>query len=928
MSSRFILPLADVGSGIKPSDGAKLFFSINGLPFSSDPKDTFTDNTDATPNANPVIADSKGVFPDIYIVGSNRAVLKDKNDVQIWQIDDIDEAAIVSDTASSKSFVTLIGGPAETSAVENTGLVAGDVVNVKERTSGNGGESTWDVVLSTTVTENTFNIVQGTGVATLSLVLRLQTFVDMKKFGAVGDGTTDDTLAFNTATLYLKTSGGVIFAPDSTYIISDDASYLEANNTGIRMYSNITLAGQSRHKTILKMADSAVNATHVVHVDGGASVPWNTGRISNVNVRNLTIDGNRDNHDRVSLTDGVTTASSTTVTSAAALFTSAMVGFHINIDRNRGSFTITDVTASGSEAIVEVLGHDIRAGELIFISGITATGDFATMNNNSFTVVSVTKLFNERLQSVTVSKTLSSGSYTSGGTLVGGSLTTTIATFVSPTEITVTSAPILTTTQNKIQIEQGENGWGVSILGADDVVIENVTVKNCWGDGIYIDKEFGGTVLSPSTQINILNVDSDGNRRQGLSAVDVEFLNIDNSTFRNTGIDGVGPGAGIDLEPDAGIVRYVNITNSFMLDNVGEGFACSKIFTDTSGTPLVLGAADIYGTWDVFVSNCAMLRNRRYGVTAIACNEGLTIDNCTIKFNRAGGIRLRGLPTGKVTQQQKITNNIISWNQWFIGTVGSSNTDDPRNGHGIVMADNANKINMNNILISMNSIEYNDGHGVYCSGETADNLYITDNSIIGSGQELDNTYANIKVEGTKAEGLDISRNFVHKGYNSATTHPYGIASPFVFSAYGILVTTATTYDSVIARNNVRDGGNTADISITNMLNETAGTNNYAYSNFGFKTDSTVQSSAQNSATTGTSTVTINHTLDITPLSKHITLTISDDIGGTPMSTIPAFDTPPYISAISSTQITVKWAIGTGGVGNFLITARTLGSIID
>lgn len=114
MSTRFILPLADVGSGIKPSDGAKLFFSENGLPFSTNPKNTFTDNTDATPNANPVIADSKGVFPDIYITGSNRAVLKDKNDVQIWQADDLVERTI------PKTSDLIIYTPAGTGAVATT----------------------------------------------------------------------------------------------------------------------------------------------------------------------------------------------------------------------------------------------------------------------------------------------------------------------------------------------------------------------------------------------------------------------------------------------------------------------------------------------------------------------------------------------------------------------------------------------------------------------------------------------------------------------------------------------------------------------------------------------------------------------------------------------------------------------------------------
>jgi len=82
-------------------------------------------------------------------------------------------------------------------AVAATNLLAGDSINVAERTTGDGGGAMWDVVLSSSVTENTYNIVQCTGVPTLSLVLRINGVVDVKQFGAIGDGVTDDTLALS-----------------------------------------------------------------------------------------------------------------------------------------------------------------------------------------------------------------------------------------------------------------------------------------------------------------------------------------------------------------------------------------------------------------------------------------------------------------------------------------------------------------------------------------------------------------------------------------------------------------------------------------------------------------------------------------------------------------------------------------------------------
>jgi len=89
MSSRFILPFSDVGSGIKPSSGAKLFF------FETDgttPKNTFSDQLSTpTANTNPVIANSNGVFSDIFITGEYKVTLQDKNASQIFGLAFVDE---------------------------------------------------------------------------------------------------------------------------------------------------------------------------------------------------------------------------------------------------------------------------------------------------------------------------------------------------------------------------------------------------------------------------------------------------------------------------------------------------------------------------------------------------------------------------------------------------------------------------------------------------------------------------------------------------------------------------------------------------------------------------------------------------------------------------------------------------------------------
>jgi len=234
MSSRFIMPFADVGSGIKPSSGSKLFFfETDGVT----PKNTFSDQLSTpTANTNPVISDSNGVFGDIYIVGSYKIDLQNKNGSQISGGAIIKETATVEDNAFVKNLDTLA------LAVSEETLQDGDSLNLKERTTGNGGGAMWDVVLSSTVTEDTYGIVQCVGVPTLSLVVRIDGVADVKQFGATSADSTGaiqaaiDTLGVSGVLLIrdidTQVSGRVdIFNKSKFIVICESGSITQLTNT-------------------------------------------------------------------------------------------------------------------------------------------------------------------------------------------------------------------------------------------------------------------------------------------------------------------------------------------------------------------------------------------------------------------------------------------------------------------------------------------------------------------------------------------------------------------------------------------------------------------------------------------------------------------------------------------------------------------------
>jgi hypothetical protein len=105
------------------------------------------------------------------------------------------------------------------------------------------------------------------------------TIVNVKSdFGAMGDGVTVDTTAFNRARISLQSTGGTLYIPAGTYLIDDDVAL--AYHSG-----NVLIRGAGRGATILKMANNSAMPTFVGYTGTGY-----------FRIQDLTIDGNRANN--------------------------------------------------------------------------------------------------------------------------------------------------------------------------------------------------------------------------------------------------------------------------------------------------------------------------------------------------------------------------------------------------------------------------------------------------------------------------------------------------------------------------------------------------------------------------------------------------------------------------------------------------------
>ncbi len=177
----------------------------------------------------------------------------------------------------------------------------------------------------------------------------------------------------------------------------------------------------------------------------------------------------------------------------------------------------------------------------------------------------------------------------------------------------------------------GEWGMGLWLQQAERVSIESVTSTDNWGDGFYITGD--------SKAIHFCSVVADNNRRQGMSIVWADGLDVTDSIFANT--LGTPPQAGIDVEPNKGeVVRNVVIRNSTFERNRGVGIAIgSSVGGEISG--VVIEGNDIH-------ANDA-------GGIGIYNTTGSRITRNTLRGNKGDAIWLRNDSRQNIVSENRLS---------------------------------------------------------------------------------------------------------------------------------------------------------------------------------------------------------------------------------------------------------------------------------
>jgi parallel beta-helix repeat protein len=237
----------------------------------------------------------------------------------------------------------------------------------------------------------------------------------------------------------------------------------------------------------------------------------------------------------------------------------------------------------------------------------------------------------------------------------------------------------------------GEWGMGLSIESSRNVVVADLTARECWGDGFYV---YG------SKNVTLCAVLAQHNRRNGASIVECDGLTVRSSVFRDT--QGTAPEDGLDIEPNPGqTVSNVLITGCLFAENAGSGLE-SGVPDSNIGRAFIANVA-IDG--NTFTSNGkAPVDGTVKMAINISNSPGHRVINNIILNNKGQGIYLRFNADDSL-----ISGNIIARTE----------------GDGIVQAAcKGNRITGNQIL-------RNSGHGIMstnCFGGS-----VSGNTLTGNG---------------------------------------------------------------------------------------------------------------------------------------------------------------------------------------------------
>ena len=269
----------------------------------------------------------------------------------------------------------------------------------------------------------------------------------------------------------------------------------------------------------------------------------------------------------------------------------------------------------------------------------------------------------------------------------------------------------------------GTPDWGIGIRASDasDLVIENVTLRDFFFDGIILTGDRG------SERVTVRGVVAESNRRTGLAIVSATDVTVEDSTFAST--RGQSPEAGVNGEPNRGQqVRNVSFRRCTFRGNAGGGLYLHRALgVAVAGARVEDSVAEgnafgivISGVSDVTIRNNRVLGHRGRTTAGIIVDD---TERPLVERNRLEG-NFRGIFSVKATAAE-IRDNTIEG----AGPADGGNGD---RGDGIVCLGLGPRDLAEGCRVTENTIRRCAGSGIYV--QLAARVRLHDNAVAETGQ--------------------------------------------------------------------------------------------------------------------------------------------------------------------------------------------------
>lgn len=198
--------IANINGVLTPINNGYVYCYIAGT---TTLKDTYTTADGTTPNANPVRLNSRGEASIFLGAGDYDIKLCDASNVEIWK------QLNVRGSATVRNFTTYA------ELLSNSGFQNGEFVNtIGYYAAGDGGGNSFYWNSTSTATHNGGTVIKPTLVSGAGRWLAINpNNINVRQFGAFGNGSTDDTEYFQNAINFAADNGLIVNVPKGNYAI-------------------------------------------------------------------------------------------------------------------------------------------------------------------------------------------------------------------------------------------------------------------------------------------------------------------------------------------------------------------------------------------------------------------------------------------------------------------------------------------------------------------------------------------------------------------------------------------------------------------------------------------------------------------------------------------------------------------------------------